>query len=379
MGSCCASQASADDGGFCCAQSCGVGVEGEVVYPVLSGTLKRSAQLVPRNITVLRTICDRDIPKFLCAPDVQILEESIRTPRGMLRLEWLLPAETQAPRQDCDMLSEISSSSLDSGSLSDSSSGSDGSRGMGRSSSCIPARCRRILLYMHGGAFVLCTPGTLRGCTSPVARALGAAVCVPEYERPPEATLHESIEDGLATYRHLRQAHPDSQILLGGESAGGSLAASMLLALRDNAEPLPHGVFLMSPWTDLSGEDAMAGLTHADCSQEGDYLPASLVAWIARQARGDLPGDRPPASPMYAEGSLADLPPIFVLYGKAELLCQQIEHFCTTWAGKGARVKQHGVEGGTHAPVLWNFCHGHSSAALGELAGFFAEACPAPE
>lgn len=219
---------------------------------------------------------------------------------------------------------------------------------------------------------MLCTPGSLRGCTSPVARSLGAAVCVPEYRRPPESSIHEAIEDGLAAYRHVLRTHPDAEVLLGGESAGGGLSASMLLQMRGGPLPWPQGVFLMSPWTDLSGEGDEAGLVHTDPAHEkDDYLPLTLVSWIAQQARGDLPGDRAPASPIYAEGSLAELPPVFVLYGKAEVLCRQIERFCASWSEKGAHVTPCGVERGIHAPVLWNFCHGHSAASLEELVRFF--------
>lgn len=354
-------------GGYCCcmgaADDARSGCEpGDAfVYPCLSGTMRFSATVAPRNVKVLRAICDTAIPQFMLAPGMRIEDEYIDTTHGRLRLEWLLPAEAEAFNPELSEETELSSS------------------GHSRSSSCrsiqagdAPMKPRRIMLYMHGGAYVLCTPGSLRGCTSPVARWLGAAVCVPDYRRPPESCISDAIQDGIETYRHLLRTHPDAEILLGGESAGGGLAASMSLAMRDGSDPLPKGIFLMSPWTDLSGEGDQAGVMHCDLTQQAaDYLPLSLVTWIALQARCNLPTDRPPASPMYAEGSLAQLPPILVLYGKAELLCKQIEHFCERWTQKGARLTPCGVVGGIHAPVLWNFCHGPSLESLDDLKDFF--------
>lgn len=77
---------------------------------------------------------------------------------------------------------------------------------------------------------------------------------------------------------------------------------------------------LLSPWTDLSGDGAEAGLAHTSASNVSrkDYVTRGKVAFLAAAARGDLAPDRAPVSPMYAEGSLADLPPIFVVYGKSE-------------------------------------------------------------
>lgn len=276
---------------------------------------------------------------------IKVEEDILATANGPLKLEWvlpewlaLLPAEARAEARQLPR-----------------------------------RRYRRIVLYMHGGAYVLCTPGSLRGCTAPIAHALDAALCVPEYRRPPEHSLSCAIEDGFEAYRHLLREYPDSEIVIAGESAGGGLAASMLLALRGGPLPMPSSALLMSPWSDTSGEGSEAGLMHVGSTRGSrDYLPLGLVNMFAGLARGDLPQHEAPASPLYAAGSLADLPPIFVLYGLDEVLCGQIEHFVARWRGHGARISELGVEGGVHAPVLFSFCHVPSRDALQELNRFFS-------
>merc|ERR1712232_839774 len=128
--------------------------------------------------------------------------------------------------------------------------------------------------------------------------------------------------------------------------------------MGDSAElddlPFPKGVFMMSPWTDLGGD----GLRHTSADKGAqDYLPPDLVAWIAEVARGDLLEDDVLAAPVYVDGSLASLPPMFVVYGEEEVLCGQIEFFCNEWARKGANIERCVVKGGVHAPVLFCFCH----------------------
>uniref|UniRef100_A0A7S2NE99 Alpha/beta hydrolase fold-3 domain-containing protein n=1 Tax=Zooxanthella nutricula TaxID=1333877 RepID=A0A7S2NE99_9DINO len=147
--------------------------------------------------------------------------------------------------------------------------------------------------------------------------------------------------------------------------------------MRSRQLPFPRGALLISPWTDLSGDGANAGLKHAGSlaleqrSAGRDYLKPDMIAWIAKLARGDMPADRVPVSPMYAEGSLEGMPPIFVVYGEDEVLRGQIEAFCDTWSGKGASVQARGVAGGVHVPVMFNFCHGPSHDVLREVSAVF--------
>jgi len=346
------------------------GKPGPCFYGLVTGTIRVSARAVPRSVRAIRFVCDTKVPLFMISREVKVREEVIDAPHGRLPLEWVLPcAAKEGKESPCFKEGAESPSSGSCGFFS--------GRGLFRSGDgdLSPSDFSRIMLYLHGGAYVLCTPGTLRGVTSPLARSVGAALCVPDYRRPPEYTLAAALEDAMAAYRHVVERFPKADIYLGGESAGGGLAASMLVALRDSELPPPHAVLLMSPWTDLGGEGDKAGLRNASLHNSNiDYLPLDLINMFAGFARGDLPHDSAPASPVCAEGSLAGLPPIFVLYGVNEVLCGQIEHFCEVWRRKGASVRQHGVKGGLHAPLLFHFCHDDSQQSLQELEQFFGGA-----
>ncbi|CAE8596029.1 unnamed protein product [Polarella glacialis] len=104
-----------------------------------------------------------------------------------------------------------------------------------------------------------------------------------------------------------------------------------------------------------------------------DYLPPSLIDFCARSARGDIHGKDWRVSPVYLEGPLHNLPPIMVVYGECELLRGQVEHFCKAWSMKGADIRPWPVEGGVHAPILFQHVWEPSQRALSEVARFVNE------
>lgn len=319
--------------------------------------LRTGASMTPKKLDALRFVCDTPVPTLVLPGTANHHEEKISTPEGReIVLEWVQPTPSDAEVERSVFLCS--------------------SQSRRRSRSAEPQQEDRprppsvIVMYMHGGAYVLCKPGSLRGMTYALADGLNATLCVPQYRRPPEHPIPAPMEDALAVYKHLLQQYPHSQIIIGGESAGGGIVAALLAALREEDVPPPPCAFLISPWTDLSG-DGMRNLSMQN--EVNDYLPPPLVSWIAQQARGRLSDHDWRASPVYVEGSLEQLPPTLVVYGEHELLRAQVEHFCEVWRGRGAPLRSHGVEDGVHAPLLFSWCHGHSQTALDDLAAFVRE------
>jgi len=300
-----------------------------LLYRLLVTILRISATIAPRNVTLLRFLCDTKIPQCILPRSVKLRKDVVNTTNGRLPLEWVLPI------------------------------------GAGTT----PNAFADIVLYLHGGAYVLCKPGTFRACTFAIAKSADSAICVPEFRRPPEHSIRESVEDALSAYKYLLNQFPEAEISLAGESSGGGLAASLLETLHKSLMPMPKCAVLLSPWTDLSN----GGLHNVDVSNYTgcDYLPPKLVKWISKQACGTLRDDQPPASPVYAEGSFAQFPPICVYWGEDELLAQQISHFCDVWSQKGAGIRRLCVKGGLHAPILFSFCHDDAKKSLDDLADFF--------
>jgi len=167
-----------------------------------------------------------------------------------------------------------------------------------------------VLLYLHGGAFLLGSTSAYRDSLAHISRASQMRVLAPDYRLAPEHPPPAQLEDALATYRWLLEQVPADQIFVAGDSAGGNLTACLLIALRDNGEPLPAGACLISPWVDLR-EQAI--------DSPWDYVPPDLHEMYSMRYAGegaDLAD--PKLSPVEAE--LSGLPPLLVMVGGAERL-----------------------------------------------------------
>jgi len=170
-----------------------------------------------------------------------------------------------------------------------------------------------VMLYLHGGAFCLGGPATHRSVTSRLARDAGMAVWVADYRLAPEQPFPAALEDALACYQAIRaQGYPARQILLAGDSAGGSLVLALALTLQQRGEPFAAGLLLLSPVTDttLSGPTLITR-QYADPMLRRDWLEQGLRAYAA-------PAQSPLHSPLSAD--LRGLPPMLIQVGDQELL-----------------------------------------------------------
>jgi len=173
----------------------------------------------------------------------------------------------------------------------------------------------RVILYLHGGGYVLCSPRTHRDLICRIARASGARALSIEYRRGPEHPHPAAVEDAVAAYRWLLKGGTDpKRIAVMGDSAGGGLALVLLQALRRRKIPLPACAVCMSPWADLT----CSGETHRTNIGIDPVLPASALPGFARlyAPQGDL--SDPAVSPLF--GDFAKLPPILIHVGTDEIL-----------------------------------------------------------
>lgn len=174
---------------------------------------------------------------------------------------------------------------------------------------------RRTLLYLHGGGYVAGSAATHRRWVARLAWAIGAEAYVPDYRLAPEHKFPAALEDAMAVYKGLlAEGVEPGRIFIAGDSAGGGLAAALLLRLRDTNEPLPAGGILFSPYADL--EHTARSLVQ---NRATDYLPAELIdAGANTLYLGDHDPRDPYASPMY--GSYSGVPPLLVVAGDREMI-----------------------------------------------------------
>lgn len=170
------------------------------------------------------------------------------------------------------------------------------------------------LLYLHGGAYIGCSPATHRPITGGFAQR-GFRVVVPDYRLAPENPYPAALDDAVAVYRALlhRGTRP-ADLAVAGDSAGGGLALALLLALRDRGLPLPRAAAVFSPWTDLAATgESLRSNSRRDAMFYGANIPVAAEAYL-----GGADPRNPLISPLY--GDFHGLPPLLVHVGAREVL-----------------------------------------------------------
>ncbi len=166
------------------------------------------------------------------------------------------------------------------------------------------------LLYLHGGAYCVGSPATHRALTARLAQGTGVPVFAADYRLAPEHPFPAALDDALAAYRALRQRGP---VVVVGDSAGGGLALSLALALREAGEEQPAGLMLLSPWADMA-PDTLPPEPPGEA-----MLSAAWAQTCASHYLGTPPGPRVwMTSPLKAD--LRDLPPVLIQAGTDEML-----------------------------------------------------------
>ena len=173
----------------------------------------------------------------------------------------------------------------------------------------------RVLLYLHGGGYVMGSINTHREMVSRLSRAAGARALLLEYRLAPEHPFPAAVDDAVAAYRWLlSQNLKPSRIVVAGDSAGGGLALATLVALRDAKLPSPAVGVCLSPWTDMEG----IGGSMTTKAKEDPIVQREMLLGMAKLYLGQQDPRTPLAAPLYAD--LRGLPPLLIQVGSAETL-----------------------------------------------------------
>ncbi len=173
----------------------------------------------------------------------------------------------------------------------------------------------RVVLYLHGGGYVIGSPRSHRHLAAAIASAAGASALLLDYRLAPEHPYPAAVDDATAAYRWLLdQAIAPARIVIAGDSAGGGLTVATLLALREAGVPLPAGGVCISPWVDLT----CGGASYATKAAADPIVRRDGVEQMARAYLGATPPRTPLASPLFAD--LRGLPPLLIHVGSDEVL-----------------------------------------------------------
>jgi acetyl esterase/lipase len=213
-----------------------------------------------------------------------------------------------------------------------------------------PADSTEVLLYVHGGGLLAGESHGYRGLSSALALAGGTAMFSVDYRLAPEHPFPAALDDVVAAFRGLVAAgHPPQRIIVAGDSAGGGLVLSLLLALRAAGETQPAAAVALSPWADLTQSgDSMASKAAVDNSLTQAGLEAGAAQYLAGH-----PATDPLASAVF--GDFAGLAPLLVEVGSEEILLNDATRIAERAGADQVDVTLHVWPGQVHDWSLFAF------------------------
>ena len=221
-----------------------------------------------------------------------------------------------------------------------------------------------VILYFHGGGFVAGSPQTHRKLAARLSVLTGLPVVLPPYRLAPEHRLPAAQHDALAAADWLiGQGVAADRIILGGDSAGGGLALSVLSALCTRGTP-PRAGFAFCPFTDVT----FSGASVRENARTDHFFPGDRVGDLAARILGDVAPDDPRLSPLFAR--FPNCPPVLMQASGTEILRDDATRMAAALQGQGAHVTLQLWE---NAPHVWHLADGwwpEARAALRATAAF---------
>lgn len=194
---------------------------------------------------------------------------------------------------------------------------------------------RRVVLWLHGGAFILpAVPDVHVRAVAKICRALDAVGFLPDYRLAPFNKFPAALDDCERAYRGLLDlGYAPERIALGGESAGGNLLLGLLQRIRKAGLPMPACGVPVSPGTEMGRVHAPPSRTlrmHSD-----PILAMASLARVSELYAGGMDTSNPELSPLYAD--CTGFPPLYLLASDAEVLLDDTVLFARS-------AKQYGVD-----------------------------------
>lgn len=200
----------------------------------------------------------------------------------------------------------------------------------------------RVLLYLHGGGYAVCSWETHRSMIEAICKYSGMKCYAINYRMAPKHPFPAAVEDAAACLIHLMDEIGPEKACIGGDSAGGGLAFAALMKLKELGKPMPVKAFAFSPWLDLSVPMFdEAGDPHEDPMLD----PQAVKVWANRYLNG-YHSQHPLASPLY--GDTKDLPSFLIHVGEREMLLDEAVNFT-------AKARESGVD--AHLRIFPDMVH----------------------
>ncbi len=227
----------------------------------------------------------------------------------------------------------------------------------------------RVLLYFHGGGYVVGSPPTWRCFGGRLSREANVRLLNFDYRLAPEHPFPAAVEDAVAAYRWLlREGWDPARIALGGDSAGGALGITVMTILRDAGDPLPSCHLSLCPWTDVT--NGAASLGDPSVEDPNPELPA-LADAMAQNFLGGADGTDPTASPLFAD--LEGLSPVQIEVSGRDGIRDDALRLAKALADAGVEVTIDDCEGAIHGYHMFAPHTPEAREGTSRLAAFLKE------
>ncbi|HEY0937355.1 MAG TPA: alpha/beta hydrolase, partial [Trebonia sp.] len=222
------------------------------------------------------------------------------------------------------------------------------------------------VLHLHGGGYVMGSAELGVPLAGRLAEAAGGWALVPDYRLAPEHPFPAALDDALTAYRWLAREYPRAPVLLSGEDAGGGLALSLALAVRDSGGPalrMPAGIGVVSPFCDLALSPGQLG----PAADTDPWLSRIALVRLAACYIQDADPGQALVSP--ARADLSGLPPLLIQAAEPEALFPSAQRLAKAARDAGVPVTFRPVADSVHSFVLFDFLP-EASLAVAEFAAF---------
>lgn len=225
-------------------------------------------------------------------------------------------------------------------------------------------RTKPVILHFHGGGYLVGSPQTHWKPVGHLARLSGLTAFLPSYRLAPEHPFPAAIDDAVAAWKHLRsQGYEPGDIFVGGDSAGGGIAAALVSFLCETGEP-PGAMYLWSPFLDQS----FSGASVAENSESDHFFPVDRLAELTDMTLGGADPRTPRASPLFAG---FDNPPATLLQASStEILRDDAIRMAARLREAGGEVELDVQDGLPHAWQLFVGWFPEARAAVKKTAEF---------
>jgi salicylate hydroxylase len=229
-----------------------------------------------------------------------------------------------------------------------------------------PTRDGPVVLHLHGGGYSMGSAELAVPLAGRLAKAVGGWSLVPDYRLAPEHPFPAAVHDVLAAYRWLARQYPRAPVFVSGECAGGGLALSLALALRDSDgrdSRMPAGIHVVSPFCDL----ALGPERPGPAADSDPWLNRIALIQLAACYIHDADPGQPLVSP--ARADLSGLPPLLIQAAEPEALFASAERLADRARRARVPVTFSPVADSVHSFVLFDFLP-EADRALAEFAAF---------